>query len=49
MSWLGRYRLVAADEQFIIATAGRPFTHWTPRKLAGYLAQFGRLLIRSSH
>ncbi len=38
-------RISEADEQFIIATAsrrprtvGRPFTHWSLRKLAGYLA-----------
>jgi transposase len=38
-------RISAADERFIIAAAqrrpkqvGRPFTHWSVRKLAGYLA-----------
>jgi transposase len=38
-------RITAADEEFIVATArkrpravGRPFTHWSLRKLADYLA-----------
>ena len=43
----GRPRRISdADERFIIATAGRrpktvgrPFTHWSLRKLAGYLAR----------
>jgi transposase len=42
----GRSRLISPDdEQFIVQTAttrperlGRPFTHWSTRKLAGYLA-----------
>jgi transposase len=42
----GRPRLISAeDEAFIVQTAttrperlGRPFTHWSTRKLAGYLA-----------
>jgi transposase len=42
----GRPRLISADDEaFIVQTAttrperlGRPFTHWSTRKLAGYLA-----------
>ena len=52
----GRPRLSSPEEvSFIVATAktrperlGRPFTHWSIRKLAGYLAEDGVRVVRIS-